>query len=46
MTINNFHGQMLKYVGIYQPLPGLSQGQLYVAFSQASSIGNIMGAVI
>jgi len=45
MTINNFHGQMLKCVGIYQPSAALSHGQLYVAFSRASSIGNVMGAI-
>jgi hypothetical protein len=45
MTINNFLGQMLKCVGTYQLSAALSHGQLYVAFSQAPSIGNVMGAI-
>lgn len=46
MTINNFHRQKLKYVGTYQPSAVLSHGQLYVGFSRASSIGNVIGAII
>jgi ATP-dependent exoDNAse (exonuclease V) alpha subunit len=46
MTINKDQGQMLKCVGIYLPLPVFTQGQLYVAFSIASSFDNVTATII
>jgi hypothetical protein len=45
-TINNAHRQMLKRVGIYLSSPAFSHGQLYVAFSRASSFENVTVAII
>jgi hypothetical protein len=37
MTINKSHGQTFERDGIYLPQPVFSHGQLYVAFSRATS---------
>jgi ATP-dependent DNA helicase PIF1 len=41
MTINKSQGQTFERVGIYLPSPVSSHGQLYVAFSRATSKENI-----
>jgi ATP-dependent exoDNAse (exonuclease V) alpha subunit len=41
MTINKAQGQSLKYVGIHLLSPVFCHGQLYVAFSRATSSKNV-----
>jgi ATP-dependent DNA helicase PIF1 len=41
MTINKAQGQTMGTVGIYLPEPVFTHGQLYVALSRATSVGNV-----
>lgn len=41
MTINKAQGQTMGTVGIYLPEPVFTHGQLYVAFSRATSVDRV-----
>ncbi len=41
MTINKAQGQTMGTVSIYLPEPVFTHGQLYVALSRATSVGNV-----
>ncbi len=41
MTINKAQGQTMGTVGIYLPEPVFTHGQLYMALSRATSVGNV-----
>ncbi len=41
MTINKAQGHTMGIVGIYLPEPVFTHGQLYVALSRATTVGNV-----